>query len=326
MARAAMVIAGPRAEHRSRSARSQDHNCEVLNQWYGSVVNKLILLITFCFSSNVSCADVLSEARIPATVEMSLLVYNTHGLPAVFARDKPKVRFPKIGNLTQRFDVSLFQEDFAHHHLLSQHVKTSADIVRGATKSLPKCWVCSGSGLTFISKLEKRYWKTHVSFIPFEKCSGWLNRSNDCFAQKGFQLIFLESNNGHRIYIVNTHLDAGDNKTDQEVRASQLDKISLTLDAETVGEAVFFAGDLNLDWKSPADKMLLQNFSSRLNLVLAQKGGDASNDWKTLDYIYYRSGIKTTISVVSSGEVDTFANGTEPLSDHPALFANFRIQ
>ena len=289
-------------------------------------MKKLILLITLNLFSSVSWAGVFAEDRIPVAVEMSFFVYNTHGLPAVFAGDNPKARFPKIGNLTQRFDVSLLQEDFAHHELLLQHVKRSTDIVRGATKNFPKCWVCSRSGLTLISNLEKPYWKISTSFIPFKRCSGWLNRSNDCFAQKGFQLIVLESNNGHRIYVVNTHLDAGDNKIDREVRASQLDKIALTLEAETVGEAVFLAGDLNLDWESPTDNLLLQKFVNRLNLVLAQKGGNAYNDWKTLDYIYYRSGTNTSISVISSGEVDTSTNGTKPLSDHPALFANFLIQ
>ena len=289
-------------------------------------MKKLILIIALCLFFNVSWAGVASEGRTSVAVEISLLVYNTHGLPAVFARDNPKERFPKIGNLTQGFDVSLLQEDFAHHDLLLQHVKSSTDIVRGATEDFPKCWVCSGSGLTLISKLDKAYWKTRSSFIPFKKCSGWLNRSNDCFAQKGFQLIVLESNDGHRIYILNTHLDAGVSKADREVRASQLDKIALKLEAETVGEAVFVVGDLNLDWESPADNLLLKKFVNRLNLVLAKKGGSTFNDWKTLDYIYYRSGTNTSISATSSGEIDTSTNGTEPLSDHPALFAKFRIQ
>ena len=289
-------------------------------------MKKLILITTIYLFCNVSWAAVLSKDRIPVVVEMSLLVYNTHGLPAVFARDNPKERFPKIGNLTQKFDLSLLQEDFAHHDLLLQHVNSYTNIVRGVTEDFPKCWVCSGSGLTLISKLKKPYWKVSSSFIPFKKCSGWLTRSNDCFAQKGFQLIFQESNDGHRIYIVNTHLDAGGSKADREVRESQLNKIALTLEAEAVGEAVFVAGDLNLDWDSPADNLLLQKFVNRLNLVLAQKGGNPSSVWKTLDYIYYRSGTSTSVSAINSGEIDTLTIGNEPLSDHPALFGNFRIQ
>ena len=81
-------------------------------------MQNLILLTILCLFSNFSCADVFSENRPRVAVEMSLLVYNTHGLPAFFARDNPGERFPKIGNLTQGFDVSLLQEDFAHHDLL----------------------------------------------------------------------------------------------------------------------------------------------------------------------------------------------------------------
>ena len=125
------------------------------------------------------------------------------------------------------------------------------------------------------------------------------------YYEYNFQLIFQESNDGHRIYIVNTHLDAGGSKADREVRESQLNKIALTLEAEAVGEAVFVAGDLNLDWDSPADNLLLQKFVNRLNLVLAQKGGNPSSVWKTLDYIYYRSGTSTSVSAINSGEIDT---------------------
>ena len=89
---------------------------------------------------------------------------------------------------------------------------------------------------------------------------------------------------------------------------------------------MFVAGDLNLDWDSPTDNLLLQKFVNRLNLVLAQKGGNASSVWKTFDYIYYRSGTSTSVSAISSGEIDKLTIGNEPLSDHPALFGNFRIQ
>ena len=131
------------------------------------------------------------------------------------------------------------QEDFPHHELLFQEAKSSTHIVRGVTEDFLKCWVCYGSGLMLIEKLHKLYRKIRDSFIPFEKFSGWLNRSNDCFAQKGFQLIVLESKGGHRTYMVGAHLDAEGNKIDREVRASQLDKIAVTLEAKTVGDAWF---------------------------------------------------------------------------------------
>ena len=259
------------------------------------------------------------------SAELKLLVYNTHGLPAIFSGDKPSERFPKIGNLTQSFDLSLLQEDFAHHDLLVQHVKRAAKVAVGADENFSKCLLCSNSGLTLVSNLEKAHWEIRTTFEPFKKCSGWLNRSNDCFAQKGFQLIDLNNNQGDRIYIVNTHLDAGRHQLDREARATQLEQIARALEATAEGKAVLVAGDLNLDWDSPADNALLQDFVRRLDLVLAQKGGDDTNQWKTLDYIYYRSSSDTEISTISSGEVKTMSADAEPLSDHPALFVKFKI-
>ena len=74
-------------------------------------------------------------------------------------------------------------------------------------------------------------------------------RQYDCFAQKGFQLAILESAAGLRIYIVNTHLDAGQSELDRLARASQLDQIALALEADASSEAVLIVGDLNLDFQ-----------------------------------------------------------------------------
>ena len=75
-----------------------------------------------------------------------------------------------------------------------------------------------------------------------------------------------------------------------------------------------------------ADRSLLQNFANRLNLTLAQKGGDAGNDWQTLDYIYYRSGDDAVLLKADSGEVDALTVDLKPLSDHPALYAKIFVE
>ena len=53
-----------------------------------------------------------------APVEVSVLTYNLHGLPAWIARDAPAERIARIGRLAGSYDVALFQEDFAHHAAL----------------------------------------------------------------------------------------------------------------------------------------------------------------------------------------------------------------
>ncbi len=279
----------------------------------------LLLLGTAGFASTALESEVL-QAK-----ELSVLVYNTHGLPEFFARDKPKERFPKIAGLTKKYNLSLLQEDFAHHDLLMQYVQRPLDVVRGNDAQIPKCLVCSESGLTLVTNLPA-VWTVRTAFKPFKTCSGWLTKLNDCFAQKGFQLAILESTDGARIYVVNTHLDAGRGEQDRQARASQLDQIALTLETEAGSEAVLVAGDLNLDWQSAADNELLQNFVQRLNLVLAQKGGDPASDWTTLDYVYYRSSGRTSLVVDAAGEDTTFTDNAKPLSDHPALFSNFIVR
>ncbi len=289
-------------------------------------MRKLVTGLLLLLVSTIGWPGAGPETESPKTAELSLLVYNTHGLPELIAGDKPRERFPKIGELTKGYDLSLLQEDFAHHVLLLQYVRRPADAVQGSDARIPKCIVCSGSGLTLVSNLPKSVWQVRSSFKPFDTCSGWVSGLNDCFAQKGFQLITLENTLGHQILMVNTHLDAGRSELDREARASQLDQIALTLETEAGSSAILLAGDLNLHWETPLDNELLQNFVQRLNLVAAQKGGDVSSGWQTLDYIYYRSSKKTNLSLMSSGEDVAFTSEGKPLSDHPALFANFKIR
>ena len=164
-----------------------------------SKVAKLSVLL-LSIASNVALANFSQGKTRRNAIELNLLVYNTHGLPTVFARDNPQERFQKNGALIEKFDLSLLQEDFAHHESLKPYVNGAARVEGGEDKENPKCVVCSGSGLTFVSNLPPEHWFTRTTFEPFEKCSGWFSRANHCFVQKGFQLIELSGVKGHRFY------------------------------------------------------------------------------------------------------------------------------
>ena len=139
-----------------------------------------VLFCLFFISTNLS-----SE-------EIKILVYNTHGLPSAFAGDDPEERFPLIGEKTKRYQLSLLQEDFAHHELLLKNLSEGSVALRGNTNNKSFCPFCSGSGLTMISNLEKE-WQIEIQSEAFNTCSGWLGGLNDCFATKGFQLARLET-------------------------------------------------------------------------------------------------------------------------------------
>ena len=256
--------------------------------------------------------------------EIKILVYNTHGLPAVFAGDDPKERIPLIGEKTKSYQLSLLQEDFAHHELLLKNLIEGSVALRGNTNNKSFCPFCSGSGLTMISNLEKE-WQIEIQSEAFNTCSGWLGGLNDCFASKGFQLAHIETPLGKHFYVVNTHLDAGRNSSDRQARATQLQQIATKMKREASDEALIIVGDLNLRWNDPEDRALLEAFKKDLGLTDSIKGVQAERGWPILDYVLYRNGRTTTLEVLEAGEDTVFQNEEKTLSDHPALFMKLLI-
>jgi len=256
--------------------------------------------------------------------EIKILAYNTHGLPAVFAGDDPEERFPLIGKKTKLYQLSLLQEDFAHHELLIKNLSEGSVALRGNTNNKSFCPFCSGSGLTMISNLEKE-WQIEIQSEAFNTCSGWLGGLNDCFATKGFQLARIETPSGKHFYVVNTHLDAGRNTSDRQARATQLQQIASKMEQEASEEALIIVGDLNLRWNDPEDRALLETFKKDFGLTDSIQGVQAEGGWPILDYVLYRNGRATTFEVLEAGEDTVFQNEKGPLSDHPALFIKLLI-
>ena len=257
--------------------------------------------------------------------EIKILVYNTHGLPSAFAGDDPEERFPLIGEKTKGYQLSLLQEDFAHHELLLKNLNKESVAVRGNDNNKSLCPFCSGSGLTMISNLEKE-WQLEVNSEAFNSCSGWLGGLNDCFASKGFQLARVQTPSEKYVFILNTHLDAGRSTSDRKARAEQLNQILTKVKQVTSEEALIVAGDLNLRWNDPQDSHLLEAFKEDLGLIDSFEGVKFEKTRPVLDYILYRNGTTTTLEVLEVGEDPDFQYDNEPLSDHPALFIRLLIR
>ena len=272
------------------------------------------VLVCLCFVST----NLISE-------EIKILVYNTHGLPSAFVGDDPEKRFPLIGEKTKGYQLSLLQEDFAHHELLLENLNKESVVVRGNGNSKPLCPFCSGSGLTMISNLEKD-WQLEVNSEAFSSCSGWLGGLNDCFASKGFQLARIQTPSEKYVFILNTHLDAGRSTSDRKVRAKQLNQILAKVEKVISEEALIVAGDLNLRWNDPQDNNLLEAFKEDLDLLDSFEVVKSDKNRPALDYILYRNGTDTTLEVLEIGEDSNFQYNNEPLSDHPALFIRLLIR
>ena len=278
---------------------------------------KIILLNLLIVSINLSSQEFHKET-------LKMLVYNTHGLPEIFISDNPKKRFPIIGEKTQDFNISLLQEDYAHHEELSSGFAQKSIAIRGPMGGTLSCPFCTGSGLTSIFNLPKD-WNIEVESEAYETCSGWLRGANDCFAYKGFQIIKITTPNQKKFFIVNTHMDAGRRDSDRSSRKIQLDHIVSAIEQREIDEALIVAGDLNLNSKDPKDVLLLEEFKEKLKLNDSFEGYEISKKWSILDYILYRQGSEVEFKLVSVGEDESFVTEEGPLSDHPALFLELSI-
>lgn len=255
--------------------------------------------------------DVAAEqAGLPGPVELRVLTYNTHGLPAWIARDRPAWRMPRIGRLLSRYDVALVQENFAHHDRLRAAVSHDV-IVRGH----------DDSGLTTFGHFDPRE-VVEVQRTAYDSCSGWLWGASDCFADKGFLRLRLSLPHGARLDVVNTHLEAGRGPADHAVRAAQVGLLVERLRALR-GAALVLGGDLNLRFDEPRDRELLLVLTSALGL--ADSGALPGPGWDRIDYLLVRGSERLGLEVLEAGMAGEFQAGGEPLSDHPALFVRLRL-
>ena len=278
---------------------------------------KTLIVVLSIFSLNILSLDEQGD-------KLKILVYNTHGLPEIFISDDPKKRFPIIGKKTQDFDISLLQEDYAHHEELSSGLKKESLAIRGGMGGTLLCPFCTGSGLTSIFNLPND-WIVEVENNTYDTCSGWLRGANDCFAYKGFQLIKITLPSSKRLYIVNTHMDAGRRDSDRSSRKKQLEHIIKTIKQKTSSEALIVAGDLNLNSKNSEDVQLLENFKEELRLSDAFEGTKISKKWTILDYFLYKKGEELDFKVTSTGEDESFVTEEGALSDHPALIVELSL-
>ena len=272
-------------------------------------------------ASAVEIAASADGAAARPPVEISVLTYNTHGLPAWIAGDDPAARYPKILAKAEAYDVVLLQEDFAHQPVVDAHARHQR-IVRG--NGPRRAWpLHHGSGLTLLTHFEAA---AQAVSATYGICHGWLGAANDCFAEKGFLAKRLALPNGAELDVWNTHLDAGDADGDHAARVAQLERLAREIGAKSAGRPLVVGGDFNLRWDDPRDRALLDGWLESLGLALAAVA--PAGTWASrIDYLFYRGAPGTDLEVLGGGKTCEFIGPRgEPLSDHPAVFARFRVR
>lgn len=266
------------------------------------------------------CASGTARAQERAPVTLSVLTYNTHGLPSWIAGDDPPARYPLLLEKAARFDVVLLQEDFAHQPIVDAR-KRHPLLVRGngAWRGWP---LFQGAGLTLLAHLAAL---ASPVLAPYELCHGWLSAASDCFGHKGFLMQRLRLAGGGALDVWNTHLDAGGADGDQAARAAQLDRLAAAIERHSRERALIAGGDFNLDWDEPHERALLERFLARTGLAIAARTPEGAWDSR-LDYLLFRPGAGAALAVREAGMAEDFRDAAgAPLSDHPAIYAVFEI-
>ena len=253
-------------------------------------------------------------------IVIAVLSYNVHGLHRWLVDDDPEARMPAISSRLNAYDVALIQESWTYYDALAAQ----------ATHPVRERGNGPNPGMLFQTGLASfaRPAFVAVSRGSLGACSGWLGGANDCFADKGYLRLRVRLVNGVALDFWNLHLDAGDSDDDRAARAKQLDSLVERVRALSGEGAIVVAGDFNLSAENAADRALLERF--RAALALRDSEARAADDGrfarKHIDYILYRSGGSVSLAPVEVGEAPEFSNGAAPLSDHPAVFARFRVE
>jgi endonuclease/exonuclease/phosphatase family metal-dependent hydrolase len=276
-----------------------------------------------------------------AAVTFSMLSYNIHGISWLFAKDNPQDRSITVGWLANRYDVVLLQESFEYHDEIGKQM-TGVTAVRGnrmrgdprlvLTKLvllpfqvfIPDFSFPYGSGLSaFVSKRTAKVVDTERH--RFEDCSGWFDRSYDCWATKGVLLMRLRLENGAELDVYNLHLDAGQSSSAMKVREDQLTELIAFIGRESAGRAVIVAGDFNTALDRMENVEAMRVFRQGTGLVDAGAGPDLPQ-WLRRDFIFARDGDTVSVKLTASGEALEFVNRNRALSDHPAIYARFEVR
>jgi hypothetical protein len=292
-------------------------------------------------ASVASAAEPTAGAATSETgTEITVLSYNVHGLFPLIAKDDPRDRMPTIGWLANRYEVAMFQEDFEYHNVIRDQMPGAVgvrgngmgwDPRRVAVKLLispvsiflPHFSPPYGAGISIFVR-ESLAIADDVDREAFGLCRGWFGSTADCWARKGYQRVGIRTPEGAEVDLYNTHLEAGASDFATQIRGQQLALLSRAIEARPKTRAVIIAGDFNTAFNRPGDRDTLVGFRRRLELQDSGAGPELSY-WRERDYILHRDGTETALRVEQAGEALEFVDRDRALSDHPAIYARFRI-
>jgi endonuclease/exonuclease/phosphatase family metal-dependent hydrolase len=241
-----------------------------------------------------------------------LLTYNVAGLPEGISGSRPLANLPRIGELLNRYDIALVQEDFAYPLELRRgirHPHASAPFVRAGRLDF-------GDGLSQFSRLPFRALRREA----WSSCHGLIDSFFDCLTPKGFSASRQSLAPDVFVDVYNLHMDAGWSAQDRAARDDQVDQLISAIQQASSGQAVIVGGDTNILRR---ERSLLERLLTRTGLTDACTETRCPEPWR-IDRVLYRGSSELGLSPrrwrIASEFVDA---ARRPLSDHLAVAVQF---
>lgn len=256
---------------------------------------------------------------VAASGAFSLLTYNVAGLPEPLSGSKPDVNTRPIGERVNAYDVVHVQEDFNYH----------ADLY--ATDRHPHRTPTSG-GVPFGDGLNtmSNYPVADFVRVKWKDCNGF-----DCLTPKGFSRSRIRLAEGVFVDLYDVHANAGSTDADFAARRSNLSQLSAYVAANSAGNAVIVAGDLNARYTRSGDNVRDLVAANGLTDVWVQqeRGGvppavgspaltcdpaNVTNACEVVDKILYRGSrlVRLSLTRYQNEHARFLDPAGEPLSDH----------
>lgn len=283
-------------------------------------VELTVLSYAMCVASDVvlSADDRAIEPSPPrwesGDDEFSIVTYNVAGLPGPISSSDPRRNMTLIGAKLSAYDLVLVQEDFAYDRQLARNLlRPHRSEPVGPTPTTG-----AGSGLARFA--EDPFGDFHG--FAWKRCHGTMAFGWDCTSAKGFS-VATHSLGGAKVDVYNLHMDSGAARGDVEAREAQVDQLVKVLKERSAGAPVIVAGDTNVgDTSMQTHERLLRETGLRdacSTLDCAER--------ERIDRILYRDGTTVRLEPIAYVVDPTFVDaGGEPLSDHEAVGALFRVR
>jgi endonuclease/exonuclease/phosphatase family metal-dependent hydrolase len=267
----------------------------------------------------VSCLLASAAFAAPAAFlgqsgSLEVLTYNVAGLPEGISRSHPLANLPRIGELLNRYDITLVQEDFAYPLELRRHIRlphASAPFVRSGLDF--------GDGLSQFARLPFSEYGRET----WASCHGIVDSFFDCLTPKGFTFARQSLGGGAVVHTYNLHMDAGWSDEDRAAREAQVAQLVAAIGRRSAGQALIVGGDTNILRR---ERHLLERLKRTLGLSDACAETRCPEPTR-IDRVMYRSSKQLRLRPMHWRIASEFVDDAgRPLSDHLPVAVRFAWQ